>query len=163
MSHTSQLWASATFVTGYAQLITSLHLRVLSFVIPLAPFLLVHFQSAFSISHLKPTPLIYLFSSYSIQTSSFHPFCHVLYSLFSFVFYPLSNNPSSFSSTSHLHRIPQFFHFCLPPCLLFMSGLWRLLAFCCDQEIFIDIRNILISSGQVGTIFVSCRQHLLSA
>lgn len=151
MSHASLLWASQTFLwTGSVRLITSLHLLVHSSVIPLALFILVHFQCAFNTSHLRPLPSISPFPPYSMQTPSF-PLFHVFDFLFSFFcsflvfFSPPSNNLSPFSSNSfisHLHPIPWFFHFCLPPLLLAYCS-WV----CCeDYWLFVVIRKYLLTS-----------------
>lgn len=152
LSHPSLPWASQTFLwKGSVRLNTSLHLLVLSSVIPLAVFLLVHFPCAFNISHLSPLPSICLFPPYSIQTSLFSLFCHVFYFLFSFFcsfpvfFSPPSCNLSPFSSNSsisHLHPIPQFFHFCpLPLPLAYCSWVG-----CEDCWLFVVIRKHLLTS-----------------
>lgn len=130
-------------------------------------FLLVHFQSALSISHLRTLLPVSPFLSCSIQTSPFSLFCHVFYFLLSLALSLLQLSPfPSYSSLPHLQSyspIPSLLSSTSCTCLLFRSGLWRLLALCCAQETFTDIGNILISSRQVGTIFVSCRHRLLSA
>lgn len=101
------------------------------FHIPLALFLLVHFQCALSISHLRTLPPISPFLPCSIQISSLSLFCHVFYFLFSFC----SSFPSSllhllpfpsYSSLPHLHYyspIPSLLSSTSPTCSLFRSGL----------------------------------------
>lgn len=138
------------------------------FHIPLALFLLVHFQCALSISHLRTLPSI---SPFLLSNFFRHPHfpSFAMCSAFSFPSLPLSFPP--FFNYLPFLPIPPCLHSYSPipsllssrTCLLFRSGLWRFLALGCAQETFTDIRNILISSGQVGTIFVSSRHHLLSA
>lgn len=114
--------------------------------IPLALFLLVHFQCALSISHLRSLPPISSFLPCSIQTSSFYLFCHVFYFLYSF----FSSFPSSllqlpFPSYSFFLisiPIPQFLHFCLPPlALAHCSGVG-----CEDSWLFVVLRKHLLTS-----------------
>lgn len=147
LSHPSLLWASQTFLwKGSVRLNTSLHLLVFSSVIPLALSLLVHFQCAFNISHLRPFHLFLRF----LPTPARHPrfLSFAMCSTFSFpsfalsLFSPPSNNFSPFSSISHLCPIPMFFHFCPPPLWLPCCS-W---VGCEDYWLFVVIRKHLLTS-----------------
>lgn len=93
----------------------------------------------FSISSLLHADIL-IFSVPCVRLSLF------LLLLFPCLFFPPpSNNLSPFSSNSsisHLHPIPWFFHFCLPPLLLAYCS-WV----CCeDYWLFVMIRKYLLTS-----------------